>query len=252
MKKLGRYSSIFEQIFAERYKPGMEEIDFDRADIIRWADELKIKVPQNPYDLGYSFRYRAELPSSIQRYAGPERAWIIRGIGPAKYRLILARKVNLSPNPMLAETKIPNSTPGVVAKYTLNDEQAVLARVRYNRLIDVFTGVVCYSLQNHLRTTVSKIQVEIDELYIGVDRRGSHYVIPVQAKGGRDRLNIVQVEQDVEVCASKFPTLICRPVGAQFMAEDVIALFEFEQSEGGISVVQEKHYEIGVSGQCFR
>lgn len=66
---------------------------------------------------------------------------------------------------MLAETKIPDSTPGIIAKYALNDEQALLAKVRYNRLIDIFTGVACYSLQSHLRTTVPKIgQVETDEI----------------------------------------------------------------------------------------
>ena len=70
------------------------------------------------------------------------------------------------------EIKIPDSTPGVIAKYVLSDEQALLARVRYNRLVDIFTGITCYSLQNHLRTTVRSIgQVEIDEIYVGIDKR---------------------------------------------------------------------------------
>ena len=69
----------------------------------------------------------------------------------------------------------------------MSDEQALLARVRYNRLVDIFLGIACYSLQNHLRTTASNMgQVETDELYVGVDRRGSHYVVPIQAKGGKD------------------------------------------------------------------
>ena len=145
----------------------------------------------------------------------------------------------------MTATKVPDSTPGVIAKYALSDEQALLAKLRYNRLIDIFLGIACYSLQNHLRTTAPNMgQVETDELYVGVDRRGSHYVVPVQAKGGRDRLSIVQIEQDVAVCASKFPSLICRPVAAQFMKEDVIALFEFEQSEDGLGVLMEKHYKL--------
>jgi hypothetical protein len=45
--------------------------------------------------------------------------------------------------------------------------------MRYNRLLDIFTGVACYSLQNHLRTTVPDVgQVETDELYVGVDKNG--------------------------------------------------------------------------------
>ena len=102
----------------------------------------------------------------------------------------------------------------------------------------------CYSLRNDLRTKANIGQVETDELYIGVDPRGSHYVVPIQAKGGKDRLSIIQIEQDLAVCASKFPSLICRPVAAQFMKEDVIALFEFEQSEDGLGVSMEKHYKL--------
>ncbi len=37
-------------------------------------------------------------------------------------------------------------------------------------------------------------QVETDELYVGVDTMGCQSVIPVQAKGRRDALNIVQIE----------------------------------------------------------
>ena len=146
---------------------------------------------------------------------------------------------------MLAETKAPNATPGVIARHALSDEQALLAKLRYNRLIDIFTGVTCYSLQSHLRTTVKNVgQVETDEIYVGVDRRGAHYVLPVQAKGGRDRISIVQIEQDVALCAEKFPGLICRPIGAQFMAGDLIALFEFEEGDTGTVIAAEKHYRL--------
>ena len=81
-----------------------------------------------------------------------------------------------------------------------------LTKLRYNRLIDIFTGVTCYSLQNHLRSSVAEIgQVETDEICVGIDKRGAHYVFPVQAKGGRDLLSIVQIEQDVALSAGKFP-----------------------------------------------
>ena len=70
------------------------------------------------------------------------------------------------------------------------------------------------------------------------------YVFPIQAKGGTDRLNVVQIEQDFAVCAAKFPLLVCRPIAAQFMDEGVIALFEFEQSEKGVGISSEKHYKL--------
>ncbi len=87
-------------------------------------------------------------------------------------------------------------------------------------------------------------QVETDEIYVGIDRQGVHYVLPVQAKGRKDKLGIVQIEQDFALCSQKFPQLVCRPVGALFMEDDVIALFEFEQTKKGLAVSCEKHYRL--------
>ena len=120
-----------------------------------------------------------------------------------------------------------------------------MAKIRYNRLVDIFTGLTCYSLQNHLRTTVRNVgQVETDEIYIGIDKRGAHYILPVQAKGRTDKIGIVQIEQDFAVCATKFPKLICRPIAAQFMDDELIALFEFEETDEGLRVSSEKHYRL--------
>jgi hypothetical protein len=120
-----------------------------------------------------------------------------------------------------------------------------LARLRYNRLIDIFTGLTCYSLQNHLRTHVPELgQVETDEIYIGLDKRGIHYILPVQAKGKSEKIGIVQIEQDLSVCKTKFPDLICRPIAAQNIGCNFIALFEFESSVNDIAIVAEKHYRL--------
>jgi len=73
-------------------------------------------------------------------------------------------------------------------------------------------------------------QVETDELYIGVDQRGAQYVFPVQAKGGTDKLGVVQIEQDFAMCAAKFASLICRPVAAQFVEENLIALLRLKRA----------------------
>ena len=239
------YSLIIERIFASKFKPEMREVDFEREDIARFAGELNVPLPKNLGDLVYSFRYRKPLPESIQAEAGEGETWIIRSVGRGKYRFVLVPDRPLVPNENLSVTKVPDSTPGIVAKYSLSDEQALLAQVRYNRLIDIFTGVTCYSLQNHLRTTAPNMgQVETDEIYVGVDKKGAHYVIPVQAKGGTGKLGVVQIEQDCAVCAHKFPLLTCRPIGAQFAKGRVIALFEFEEAEDGIRVISEKHYQL--------
>jgi hypothetical protein len=145
------------------------------------------------------------------------------------------------------EIKIPDATPGIISIYARKEEQALLAKVRYNRLVDVFLGVACYSLQNHLRTQIPGIgQVETDEIYVGVDKEGAHYAIPVQAKGGSDRHSIVQIEQDFELCGGEpFDKAICRPVAAQFIGDDRIALFAFRQDENGEArILLERHYRL--------
>ncbi len=242
---LNRYAQIIERIFFSHYQEGARDVSFERRDIERAAQELRIKLPKNIGDVIYSFRYRVTLPESVRTRAPKGEEWIIRPAGRSRYRFVATRLAAIVPSEMMAETKVPDATPGVIAMYALSDEQALLAKLRYNRLIDIFTGVTCYSLQNHLRTTAPGLgQVETDEIYIGVDRPGAHYIFPVQAKGGNDKLSVVQIEQDFAVCEAKFPSLICRPIAAQFIAGDFIALFAFEQGATGIAITAEKHYRL--------
>jgi hypothetical protein len=105
-------------------------------------------------------------------------------------------------------------------------------------------------VKNYLRTAVSGVgQIEIDELYVGVNRNGAHFIIPVQAKGGSDQISIVQTKQDIAYCTAKFPELICRTISAQFMNNDVIAMFELTLDESEVKVVQEKHYRLVLADQ---
>ncbi len=245
MNKPNAYTRIIENIFFRHFKKGSREVEFDRSEIVEVAQELGISHPKNLGDLVYSFRYRAPLPESIREKAPTGSEWIIRSAGPSKYKFMIARFSTIKPSELLSETKIPDATPGIIEIYALSDEQALLAKVRYNRLIDIFTGIACYSLQSHLRTNIPDLgQVETDELYVGIDKKGSHYVIPVQAKGGSDTLGIIQIEQDMAICKAKFPNLICRPIATQFMSDDLIALFEFELNRSQISIVSEKHYRL--------
>jgi hypothetical protein len=249
-KEQNRYSQLIEHIFLEGYKTGDQELEFERDEIVTHAKKMKIDLPKNLGDLIYSFRYRAALPEALQNKAPEGKEWIIRPAGRSKYKFVLVNKYAIVPNKLLAETKILDSTPGMVSKYAMNDEQGLLAKVRYNRLIDIFTGITCYSLQNHLRTTVPEIgQIETDELYVGVDSKGAHYIFPVQAKGGTDRISIVQIEQDYALCKYRFNKLNCKPIATQFMDDDLIVLFEFEPSEDGLKISTERHYRLVTKDQ---
>lgn len=244
-RSANRYTQLIEAIFLKHYQEGMTDVGFDRNEITETATTLGIDLPKNLGDVLYSFRYRTPLPGTLSEKAPEGYEWIIRPAGRSRYRFVLVKQSFIAPSAVLAVTKIPDATPGIITRYALNDEQALLAIVRYNRLVDIFTGITCYSLQNHLRTTVREIgQVETDEIYIGIDKRGAHYVLPIQAKGRADRIGVVQIEQDIAVCQAKFPGLICRPLAAQFMHDGMIAVFEFEQDADEIRVSAERHYRL--------
>ncbi len=244
-KKKNRYAAIIEKIFFSKYAKGDEEITFEREDLERAAKALRIQLPKNLGDVIYSIRYRTELPPRILKTQPHGKEWIIEGRGRSLYCFRLVTENRIVPNEQLAAIKVPDATPEIVSCYALSDEQALLAKVRYNRLLDVFMGLATYSLQNHLRTTVRDLgQVEIDEIYVGIDKRGAQYVLPVQAKGGADQLSVVQAKQDIACCQEKFPNLECRAISAQFVSADLIALFELALDEGMVKIVDEKHYRL--------
>jgi len=245
MVKSNRYQALISKIFFDGYQPGIAAFEFERMALEHGAESLGIKLPKNLGDVIYSVRFRTALPDDILATQPPGMEWIIEGAGRAAYRFKLVRVNRVVPRTDLVRVSIPDATPEIIRAYALDDEQALLAIVRYNRLIDTFLGLTTYSLQNHLRTTVKGIgQIEIDELYIGLDKRGCHYVIPVQAKGGKDQIGIVQTTQDIRFVEQKFPGLSCRAIAAQFMEDQVIALFELTLEDDEIRVVEERHYRL--------
>ena len=244
-RRANRYQAIISRVFADHHTNEATEFEFTRDEFVMIAQSLGIDLPKNIGDVIYSFRYRNELPENIRQTSSNGLEWIIEGAGRARYRFKQVRLNRIVPREELLTIKIPDATPEIIAAYALSDEQSLLAKVRYNRLIDVFLGITAFSLQNHLRTTVKSVgQIEIDEIYIGIDRYGRQFVVPVQAKGGSDKHGSVQTIQDIQCCSEKFPNLICRAVSAQFMSEKRIAMFELTEQGGEIKVIDERHYQL--------
>ena len=242
-KKMNRYAALIERIFQTHYRAGMENFTFKREELSKTARQLGIALPKNLGDVVYSFRYRVALPESVTKTARPGMLWIIKGAGTGKHLFTQARTGRIEPDESMLPIKVPNATPEILLANAFDDEQALLAKVRYNRLIDLFLGITAHSLQNHLRTTVTGIgQIEIDELYVGLNRRGSQFIVPVQAKVGKDQHGVVQTEQDMAFCNERFPNLVCRPVSVHALSGNRIALFELTQHEDEIRIVDQKHY----------
>jgi hypothetical protein len=254
-----RYVRIMESLFSNHNADSVDNFEWDRSEISTIAESLGVKEPSNLGDNIYAIRHGRELlPEKILALASPKH-WLLLPNGKSKYKFVKAKNGNFSPDTSLREIKIPNSTPQIVERYALGDEQAVLARIRYNRLVDLFLGVSAFSLQSHLRTTVehfSKSQIETDEIYAGVDKAGIQYVVPVQAKSRAETIGAVQAIQDLYCCSEKFPHLACRAIAAQTInitksvsGEDIytIALMELAIETGtryDVSKVQERHFKL--------
>ena len=69
-------------------------------------------------------------------------------------------------------------------------------------------------------------------------------MIPVQAKGKKDQIGIVQPSQDIRFAEQKFPGIRCRAIAAQFLRDEVVVLFELTLQAGEIKVVEERHYRL--------
>ena len=247
------YSQIIRAIFNRHYRRGVTDFTFGRDEVEKVCAEFGIKKPKNIGDVVYSFRYRRPLPSEILSTQPADRGWLILGAGDAQYRFRLNKLTHIEPTRGLTVRKIPDATPEIISQYALSDEQALLARVRYNRLIDIFLGITAASLQNHLRTKVDNYgQIEIDELYVGLDTCAAQYIVPVQAKGGKDKLGVIQTIQDMVFCKTtpRYQNCIPRPVSCQFIPgeaktdEPTIAMFELDFDGDEVTIRQERHYKL--------
>ncbi len=243
-EELSQYDKVIEDLFFKKYPKTNSEIitefPFLKTELVESGESLGIKAKNVP-DIIYTYRSRGDFPEKILKTGN----WIIEPRGKGKYAFV---KINKSPfisiQDGLSEIEILNSLPEIVEDYSAEDEQGLLSSIRYNRLIDIFTKVTCFPLQSHIRTTIkNKGQIEIDEIYVGIDREGKKYIFPLEAKSPqeRDKLGWVQITSMVEFAKQNFPDLICRPICAKPIDRHRIFLIEFknttEINENGIKEI---------------
>lgn len=109
----------------------------------------------------------------------------------------------------------------------------MLTLVLYNRLVDIFTGLTCFHIQNHYRSFVAGMgEVELDALYVGVDKTGALFVIPIEAKSQAESEMIgrVQVSQMAKLVRQDFD-LHRRILAVKVLADGTIAMAEFDDRE---------------------
>lgn len=221
---------------------------FQLSDLDAAAKEMGLELPRNPSDLLYNYRYRQPLPDAITRHARDGEKWVIRSIGRSSYEFALTSISQFYANPLLSNQKIADRTPALVAEFVVSPQQRLRALIRYNDLIGKFTETECHFVGGHFRTVIKQLgQITTDEMYVGVDTKtGIKYAFPLQARSG-DNLSAVQIEQDFKMCAERFKGITCRPIGAQMLGDNVVALLEFVRQEDGIRVLTERHYQLSRS-----
>lgn len=129
-----RQSQIVTAVFFDRYSPGDTSIEFSRQDLHDTCVKHGIVPLANVGDGAlYSYRYRTKLPREILDTQPEGKEWVILGRGISLYEFKLVSANNILPNTNLVSTKIPESTPEIIKRYAFSDEQALLARIRYNR-----------------------------------------------------------------------------------------------------------------------
>ena len=245
-----KYDYLILWVFKKHYVAGDHVVRFNRSDFTVAARQLGVSLPKNIGDIPYTYRYRRPLPKAVSDCAPAGADWIITSTGQSTYEFRLASPAKIEPSRTLKPIPIPDATPEIVEAYAPGrDEQALLTRARYNRLVGIFTGLTCYSIQNHLRTTVPGVgQIEVDEVYVGLDTRGVQYVLPCQAKSPGDKFGIVQVMQDMALCKHRYPQAICRPIALQFAPGSAVSVLELDVArENGLlrlQVVEERRYRL--------
>lgn len=262
-KRSTLYADVITRVFKKRYTKDIRRFEFSRKDLEQTMRDMGLEiagdektVAKNIGDIIYSFRFRRNFPDAILKTAPTGKLWIILGCGDARYEFRLITEPKIAMDDSLQVSRIHDATPEIVRRFSLGDEQAALARIRYNRLVDLFCRCVAFSLQNHLRTKVDGIgQIEIDELYVGANRQGEHFVIPLQAKTAKDRIGVSQLLQDLEYCRTVHPDFRPRALAAHMVKRtidgletEVIAMFEFAcqltDNDVIINKLNERHFAL--------
>ena len=148
-----KYDALIRKLFFDNFDESRRTSRFRRADIQPTAAEVGVHPPQDQEDLAYYYRRRASLPDDIDSLLETGEERLIASVGEY-YEFRVVNAVSIEPRVGRYRIKIPDVTPEIIAQHALSDEQALLARVRVNRLIDIFTGLTVYSLQNHFRSAV--------------------------------------------------------------------------------------------------
>ena len=228
---LTQYDEVLLGVFLAHYKEGADRLVFRKDELLEICREHGITVRNIP-DIVYTYRARRPLPSRILSTGH----WAIEPAGRGKYAFRLLHNPPRFDIPFrdYAPVDIYNAIPEVVEGLLRHDEQSLLTRVLYNRLVDIFTGLTCFHIQNHYRSFVADMgEVELDALYVGVDKTGVLFIVPVEAKseGESEMIGRVQISQMAKLVRQSFPHLRRRILAIKALSDRTISIAEFDDHQ---------------------
>jgi hypothetical protein len=231
LKQATDYDEVILEVFLRHYCEGASYLKFEKDELAEACVEHGITVRNIP-DIIYTYRSRRMLPAKILATGH----WAIEPAGRGSYAFRLLRNPSYFEIPFgeYAPVDIYNAIPEVVEGLLRQDEQSLLTRILYNRLIDIFTGLTCFHIQNHYRSFVTGMgEVELDALYVGVNKTGTLFVLPIEAKsqGESERIGRIQVSQMAKLVRQDFPDLRRRILAVKALAGGTIAVVEFDDHE---------------------
>jgi len=225
------YDQIILALFRRHYQLGLKRLVFEKDEIEDVCQELNVKVRNIP-DIPYTYRVRRELPNEIASTG----YWAIESAGKSAYAFILLE------NPPRFDIRfqdyepinIYNAIPEIVDEFLRRDEQSLLTKLLYNRLVDIFCGLTCFHIQNHYRSFVDGVgEVELDALYVGINKSGNLFVIPVEAKSqaDHDMVGRIQISQMTHLVKQDFSGLACRILAVKELPDKTIGVIEFNDKD---------------------
>jgi hypothetical protein len=222
----GRYARILLWVFRNRgeHDPASGDFLFAQQDIRDGAAALGVDVRNFP-DLTYYLRSRVrQLPPEIADAGYTTIA--MRGQG--QYALVTGEDKIIVPAGTEVVTVPLDPIPEAIRDLFRQDEQSVLSVVRHLDLVTDFIGAKAYHIQGHLRTTGSRRQqVEADDIWAAPDLEGQRTMLPIEAKGIRERLGRNQMISTVDAVRVKHPSLPVAPLAVQLLPEGLLLFVRF-------------------------
>lgn len=243
-----KYAEVLVEVV--RSVPGWmdaEEITFDQSDLRSAALRLGYTIRNFP-DLTYNLRSRAPIPHALAAHGF--QSIEIRGRG--RFALVRFGDILACGDDVPVRTVSGSRVPSAVRTLVSDDEQGILSVVNYLDLISEFLGYFSLRLQGHFRTTGRMgQQVEVDEVYVTLLHDDSaRAIVPIEAKGVRERISRNQVRSMVDAVRSRFPDLEVIPLVLKMEADGKLLMvrFSWEPSpDGGIgplTVADAVRYEV--------